>query len=105
MLLPRELDIAAAGREAPLPVSKPKIAALEVGKQDGKGKAESVGTGAASGEMPLRARKPSVVALEVKKQDDKGKAKPANASASATARQKPTPLPTPKSAVVEAGNR
>jgi membrane-bound lytic murein transglycosylase A len=105
MLLPRELDIAAAGREAPLPVPKPKIAALEVGKQDGKGKVESVGTGAASGEMPLRPRKPSVVALEVKKQDDKGKAKPANAGASATGRQKPSPLPNTKIAVLEVGKQ
>ena len=41
MLLPRELDfIAAAGREVPLPLPKPKIAELEVAKEDGKGKAE-----------------------------------------------------------------
>ena len=40
MLLPRELDIAAAGREAPLPLPKPKFAELEVGKEGGKGKAE-----------------------------------------------------------------
>ena len=38
MLLPRELDMVAAGKEMPLPVPKPKIAALEVAKQDGKGK-------------------------------------------------------------------
>src|SRR6516164_1348151 len=74
MLVPRDLDIAAAGREAPLPVPKPKIAPFEVGKQDGKGKVESVGTRAANSEMPLRPRKPSIVALEVKKQGDKGKA-------------------------------
>ena len=105
MLLPRELDIAAAGREAPLPVQKPKIAPFEVGKQDGKGKVESVGTRAASGEMPLRPRKPSIVALEVKKQGDKGKANPANAGASATGRHKPSPLPNTKIAVLEVGKQ
>jgi 3D (Asp-Asp-Asp) domain-containing protein len=105
MLLPRELDIAAAGREAPLPVQKPKIAPFEVGKQDGKGKVESVGTRAASGEMPLRPRKPSIVALEVKKQGDKGKANPANAGASATGRQKPSPPPNTKIAVLEVGKQ
>jgi membrane-bound lytic murein transglycosylase A len=103
MLLPRELDIAAAGREAPLPVPKPKIAALEVGKQNGKGKVESVGAGAATGEMPLRPRKPSIVALEVKKPDDKSKANSANAGASATGRQKPSPPRNTKIAALEVG--
>src|SRR5262249_37501838 len=37
MLLPREFDIAAAGREAPLPVPRPKAAELYVAKADGKG--------------------------------------------------------------------
>ena len=37
MLLPRELDMVAAGNKMPLPVPKPKIAAVEVAKQDGKG--------------------------------------------------------------------
>ena len=41
MLLPRELDIAAAGREAPLPPPKPKIAERSVGKEAGKGKVVS----------------------------------------------------------------
>src|SRR4051812_5778872 len=45
MLLPRELDIAAAGREAPLPLPKPKLAELEVGKEGGKGKVELGDTG------------------------------------------------------------
>jgi membrane-bound lytic murein transglycosylase A len=103
MLLPRELDIAAAVREAPLPVPKPKIAALEVGKQNGKGKVESVGAGAASGEMPLRPRKPSIVALEVEKPDDKSKANSANAGASATGRQKPSPPRNTKIAALEVG--
>jgi membrane-bound lytic murein transglycosylase A len=45
MLLPRDLDIIAAGREIPLPVPKPKIAALEAKKQDDK-KANSASVGA-----------------------------------------------------------
>ena len=36
MLLPREVDIAAVGREAPLPVPRPKIAGAEVKKEDGQ---------------------------------------------------------------------
>jgi membrane-bound lytic murein transglycosylase A len=39
MLLPREVDIAAVGREAPLPVPRPKIAGVEVMKEDGQGRA------------------------------------------------------------------
>jgi membrane-bound lytic murein transglycosylase A len=103
MLLPREVDIAVAGREPPLPVPKPKIAALDVGKQ-GKDKMESVGTGAARGEMPPP-RKPSIVAFEAKKRDEKGKANSANAGASATGQQKPSPLPNTKIAAREAGKR
>src|SRR5205814_5682137 len=37
MLLPREVDIAAVAHEAPLPLPKPKIAELEVGKESGTG--------------------------------------------------------------------
>jgi len=39
------VDIAAAGREAPLPLPKPKLAELEVGKEGGKGKVELGDTG------------------------------------------------------------
>jgi peptidoglycan lytic transglycosylase A len=101
MLLPRELDIAAAGREPPLPVPKTKIAALELGKQD-KGKVESVGTGAGGREIPSP-RKPSVIALEFKKWNDKGKTNSANPGASATGQHKPSPLPNTKIAVLEVG--
>jgi membrane-bound lytic murein transglycosylase A len=38
MLVPRELDIVVAGSEIPLPVPKPKAAAPEATKKDGKGK-------------------------------------------------------------------
>src|SRR5262249_59407596 len=99
--LPRGGETAVAGREPPLPVPKPKIAALDVGKQ-GKDKVESVGAGAARGEMPPP-RKPSVVAFDAKKRDEKGKADSANAGANATGQQKPPPVPSTKIAAREAG--
>ena len=72
MLLPRELDIAAAGREAPLPLPKPKIAELEVRKEGGKGKAELGDTGGKTISSPQP--KPKIAALGVKTQDNRGKA-------------------------------
>ena len=82
MLLPREFDIAAAGREAPLPLPKPKIAELEVGKEGGKGKAELGDTGgkgkvglagngavAAGKTIASPQPKPKIAALGVKTQD------------------------------------
>ena len=84
MLLPRELDMVAAGNQMPLPVPKPKIAAVEVAKQDGKGRADPAGARAATDgrSMPLPAPKPKlaaleaktkIAALEAKKQDGKGR--------------------------------
>jgi peptidoglycan lytic transglycosylase A len=61
MLLPREIDIAATGREAPLPVPRPKIAAVEVMKEDGQSRAELVVT---TGRTPSTGR---IAPLEVKK--------------------------------------
>ena len=103
MLLPRELDMVAAGRHMPLPVPKPKIAALEVKKQDGKGKVEFAGAGAvaAGRQMPSPAPKPKIAALEVRKQDGKGKANSANAGAIAAGRQKPLPALKPKIPAIE----
>ena len=101
MLLPREIDIAAAGREPPLPVPKPKIATLEAGKK-GEGRVESAGSGAAAVETPSPPRRPSIVAREAKKRDDKGKADSANAGVSASGLQKRLPLPNTKIAVLEA---
>jgi membrane-bound lytic murein transglycosylase A len=99
MLLPRELDIAAAGRESPLP--KPKTAALEVKKQDDKGKANSAKGASATGRQKLSPPpNTKIAALEVKKQDDKGKANSAK-GASATGRQKLSPPPNTKIAALE----
>ena len=40
MLLPRELDIVAAGKQMALPPPKPKVAQVEVRKPNSKGKAD-----------------------------------------------------------------
>jgi membrane-bound lytic murein transglycosylase A len=40
MLLPRELDMIAAGKQMPLPLPKPKFAEVEVRKHNGKGEAD-----------------------------------------------------------------
>jgi 3D domain-containing protein len=103
MLLPRELDIVVAGSEMPLPAPKPKIAALEVTKQAGKGKVELAGTGAAATgrqkPSPAPLPKTKIAAIEVGKQDGKGKANSLNAGAGATGRQKPSPAPLPKTKI------
>ena len=116
MLLPRELDIAAAGREAPLPLPKPKIAELEVGKEGGKGKVGLAGSGAVAVGKTISSPQPKTkiaalgvktqdnrgkAALKIRKQDDKGKANSANAGASAAGRQIPSPLPNMKIAVLD----
>jgi hypothetical protein len=41
MLVPRELDMVAAGNHMPLPLPKPKFAEVEVSKHKGKGNAET----------------------------------------------------------------
>jgi membrane-bound lytic murein transglycosylase A len=45
MLLPRELDMIAAGKHMPLPLPKPKFAEVEVRKHNGKGSADSAKSG------------------------------------------------------------
>jgi membrane-bound lytic murein transglycosylase A len=76
MLVPRELDMVAAGKHMPLPVPKPKIAEIEVDKTDGKGKAGV----ANAGEIPLPVPKPKMPAIEVKTRDGKGRAGSANSA-------------------------
>jgi membrane-bound lytic murein transglycosylase A len=75
MLVPRELDIVAAGRRMPLPVPKPKIAEIEVDKTDGKGAPNSAkARGIVAGKhVPLPASKPKIPGVEVKKADGKGR--------------------------------
>ncbi len=48
MLLPRELDMVAAGKQMPLPPPKPKFPEVEVRKHNGKGNADSAKTEVAS---------------------------------------------------------
>jgi membrane-bound lytic murein transglycosylase A len=97
MLLPRELDMLAAGRHMPLPVPKPKIADLEVKKQDGKGSAKSASEIEPRKVASLPVPKPKIAGLEVKKQDGKGSAK----SASEIEPRKGLPVPKPKIAGLE----
>src|SRR5256884_403315 len=95
MLVPRELDLVAAGRQMPLPVPKPKIP--EVDKTDGKGNASSPNAGAiATGKElpkhpPSPAPKPKMAASdvkkEVKKEDGKGRATSADSGAAAAGKQ------------------
>jgi membrane-bound lytic murein transglycosylase A len=92
MLLPRELDMIAAGRHMPLPVPKPKIADLEVKKQDGKGSAKPASEIEPRKGTPLPGPKPKITGPEVKKQDGKGSAK----FASESEPRKGTPLLVPK---------
>jgi membrane-bound lytic murein transglycosylase A len=103
MLVPRELDIAAAGREVPLPMPKPKIAALDVGKQDGKGEANSAkpDASATGGQKPSSAPNAKTAALEAGIERGKGKANSANAGASATGKSIPSPVLKPKTSASE----
>jgi membrane-bound lytic murein transglycosylase A len=110
MLVPRELDLVAAGRQMPLPVPKPKIP--EVDTTDGKGKAPSTDAGAiaAGKEMPKHPASPapkpkmaaSDVKKDVKKEDGKGRATSANTGATAAGKELPkhpaSPAPKPKMA-------
>jgi hypothetical protein len=68
MLLPREVDIAAVGREAPLPVPRPKIAAVEVMKEDGQGREGLDGARVTTARRtPSPVRIPNAAVGEVKK--------------------------------------
>jgi membrane-bound lytic murein transglycosylase A len=90
ILLPRELDLIAAGRDMPLPVPKPKIADLDV--TDGKGSAKPASEVGPRKGTPAPMPKQKIAALDVKKQDGKASAK----SASEIQSRKGTPSPAPK---------
>jgi membrane-bound lytic murein transglycosylase A len=101
MLLPRELDMVLAGKEMPLPVPKPKIAALEVAKKDSKGTVDLAGTGVVAGgtKMPSPLPGTKIATLAVEKHDGKGAANSANARTIAIGNREP--LRTSKIAVIE----
>ncbi len=79
MLLPRELDMIAAGRQAPLPLPKPTIPEVEAKKQERKtkdsvsGKEEPQAANAAKQEVPLPLPKPIIPEVEAKQQGGKTK--------------------------------
>jgi membrane-bound lytic murein transglycosylase A len=83
MLVPRELDLAAAASELPLPVPKPKIAESEGDKPDDKGK-ESKGK-----EIAQRDDK----GKDDRGKDDNGKAEPIRSGTLADGRHVPSPMP------------
>src|SRR5262249_36230974 len=95
MLVPRELDLVAAGRQMPLPVPKPKIP--EVDTTDGKGKAPSTDAGAtaAGKELPKHpaspAPKPTMAASDVKREvktaRSKGRPTPPQAGATTAGKE------------------
>jgi membrane-bound lytic murein transglycosylase A len=105
MLVPRELDLAAAASELPLPVPKPKIAESDGeksdAKQDGKGKAEPAGPGtpAPGKPMPSPLAKTRIAAFDVGKPERNGKAEPAGATTDG--RHMPSLPPKTKVAVAE----
>src|SRR6476619_39042 len=83
MLVPREVDLAAAASELPLPVPKPKIAESEGGKPDDKGK-ESKGK-----EIAQRDDR----GKDESGKDDNGKAEPVRSGTLADGRHVPSPMP------------
>jgi peptidoglycan lytic transglycosylase A len=100
MLLPRELDMVAAGREMPLPVPKPKIAEAEVSKPDRNGKpAPAI---AVANHVPLPTAKTKVVDVEARKQGGKGKLDSAGAGSVTDGRHSPVSAPKAKTSEVEA---
>jgi membrane-bound lytic murein transglycosylase A len=79
MLLPRELDMIAAGRHMPLPVPKPKTDSSDVKKKDTKASTDLATTGQALPRKATPTPKPNTT--EVKKQGGKGNAESAKAPA------------------------
>ena len=106
MLVPRELDLAAAASELPLPVPKPNTAEDDGGKADtkpdGKGKAEpAAGSPApAPGKpVPSPVAKTKIAVLDVGKAERERKAQPAGAATDG--RRTPALAPKTKVAVAE----
>jgi membrane-bound lytic murein transglycosylase A len=91
MLVPRELDLAAAASELPLPVPKPKIAETEGDKPDDKGK-ESKGK-----EIAQRDDKgQNDRGQNDRNKADNGKAEPVRSGTVADGRHVPPQMPMPK---------
>jgi membrane-bound lytic murein transglycosylase A len=88
MLLPRELDMMAAGTQVPLPLPKPNISGGEDKNPDAKGRADLV----SAGESPAGKKPPNlkIVATEVARQNDKATA-PSAKPGEMTSGKKPSP--------------
>src|SRR5260370_1112581 len=97
MVLPRELDMIAAGAQMPLPVPRPKI--IEAKKEDAKSRTDLATTGQALPGKQTPMPKQKIAALDIKKQDGKSKAEPAKLGESAAAKH--MPVPKPKTTAVE----
>jgi membrane-bound lytic murein transglycosylase A len=89
MLLPRDLDMMAAGTQVPLPVPKPKISGGEDKNTDAKGRADLVSAGeSAAGKKPSPHLK--IAAMEVARQNAKPTAPSAKPGEMASGK-KPSP--------------
>jgi membrane-bound lytic murein transglycosylase A len=97
MLLPRELDMIAAGAQMPLPVPRPKI--IEAKKEDAKSRTDLATTGQALPGKQTPMPKQKIAALDIKKRDGKSKAEPAKLGESAAAKH--MPLLKPKTTAVD----
>ena len=108
MLVPRELDLAAAASELPLPVPKPKIAAgrsrkagREAGRQ-GQGGARRPAPCRPGKPMPLPVAKTKIAVLDVGKRAQR-QGEPARRAPSTDGRHPPSPAPKTKITVSEGG--
>ncbi len=106
MLLPRELDLVAAGREMPLPVPKPKIAEIEVRKHDGKGKSGAPRAGVmAAADHPPREPKSNIAEIEASKQSGRRRTDSVGASSITDGRHVQALPPRLKASQIEATRR
>jgi len=93
MLIPRELDMIAVGREMPLPVPRPKIGGIDVKKEDAKARTDLATTGQALAVRQKPSPGPKIAAVDTKKEDGKSKTERAKPGVLVTGKQMPMPKP------------
>jgi membrane-bound lytic murein transglycosylase A len=93
MLIPRELDMIAVGREMPLPVPRPKIGGIDVKKEDAKARTDLATTGQALAVKQKPSPGPKIAAIDTKKEDGKSKTERAKPGVLVTGKQMPMPKP------------
>jgi membrane-bound lytic murein transglycosylase A len=103
LLLPRELDMVAAGREMPLPAPKPKIPEAEARKPDSKGKRDPAI--AVANHMPLPAPTTKVADSEARKRSGTAKVDSAGAGPVTDARHIRVSVPRARTSEIEARTR